>query len=185
MSRRPPSCGVALTGALASSACLPISRLLPATEPVVVGDPTAAWAVPLRASLEVLGNVGVCLLVVAATVALTDLARRPVRRASTVLLAPVTAMGAMPLSVYTAHLIVISTAKRVEDGVVTDDSWPLVIGLVAGSMAGAWLWQRYVGRGPLESLFRWASGRARADAVTSASPPGRDHGAESTGPTKE
>lgn len=177
--------GVALAGALAASACLPLSRLVPATDPVVVGDPTAAWAVPLRASLEVVGNVGVCLLIVAATVALTDLARRPVRRASTALLAPVTAMGAMPLSVYTAHLLVISTAKRVEDGVVTDDSWPLVIGLIVGSMAGAWLWQRYVGRGPLESLFRWASGRARTDAFASASPSGRDDAAESTGPTKE
>ncbi|HEU4755814.1 MAG TPA: heparan-alpha-glucosaminide N-acetyltransferase domain-containing protein [Agromyces sp.] len=176
---------VALAGALAASACLPLSRLVPATDPVVVGDPAATWAVPLRASLEVVGNVGVCLLIVAATVTLTDLARRPVRRASTALLAPVTAMGAMPLSVYTAHLIVISAAKRVEDGVVTDDSWPLVIGLIAGSMAGAWLWQRYIGRGPLESLFRWASGRTRAEAFTSASPPGRDDAAESTGPTKE
>ena len=77
-------------------------------------------------------------------------------------------MGAMPLTVYTAHLVVIAASKRRENGVVTDDSWPLLVGLVAGSMLFAWLWQRYVGRGPLEMLFRWASGRSRLEATVSA-----------------
>jgi uncharacterized membrane protein YeiB len=76
-------------------------------------------------------------------------------------LAPVTAMGAMPLTIYTAHLVILSASKRRVDGVLTDDSWPLLIGLIVGSMLFAWLWQRYVGRGPLEMLLRWASGRSR------------------------
>jgi uncharacterized membrane protein YeiB len=98
-------------------------------------------------------------------VTLTALARRSVRRVATTVLSPVIAMGAMPLSIYTIHLVVISLAIREEDGVVTDDSWPLVIGLVAGSMVFAWLWRRYLGRGPLERALRWASGRDRADAA--------------------
>jgi uncharacterized membrane protein YeiB len=80
-------------------------------------------------------------------------------------------MGAMPLSIYTIQLVVISFAKRVENGVVTDDSWQLLIGLIAGSMIFALVWRRYVGRGPLELLLRWASGRDRADAATAPTPP--------------
>jgi len=69
----------------------------------------------------------------------------------------------MPLSIYTLHLVVISLAKRRENGFLTDDSWLLVIGLVVGSMLFAWLWRRYLGRGPLERALRWASGRDRAE----------------------
>ena len=130
----------------------------------------AGWSVPLRASLETIGNVGVSALVVAAMLTLTALARAPVRRVATTILSPIIAMGAMPLSIYTIHLVVISLAIRVEGGVRTDDSWALVIGLVVGAMAFAWLWRRYLGRGPLERMLRWASGRDRADAASASSP---------------
>ncbi len=101
---------------------------------------------------------------VAAAVALTALARPPVRRVAGIVLSPVTAMGSMPLTIYTAHLIVISLGKyRSERGVVTDDSWPLLIGSIIGSMLFAWLWRRYLGRGPLERALRWASVRDRAE----------------------
>jgi len=150
---------VALVGTAAASVFLPLSSLLP--PPELVSE--AGWSVPLRASLESLGNVGVGALVVAAMLALTSLARPAVRRVAGAVLSPVVAMGAMPLSIYTIHLVVIALAKRQEDGVPTDDSWPLVIGLIVGSMAFAWLWRRYLGRGPLERLLRWASGRDRAD----------------------
>jgi uncharacterized membrane protein YeiB len=86
-----------------------------------------------------------------------------VRRSFGAILAPVIAMGAMPLSIYTIQLVVISFAKRTENGVATDDSWPLLIGLVVGSMIFALVWRRYIGRGPLELLLRWASGRDRTD----------------------
>jgi uncharacterized membrane protein YeiB len=66
--------------------------------------------------------------------------------------------------------VVITLAIREEDGVVTDDSWPLLIGLIVGSMAFAWLWRRYLGRGPLERVLRWASGRDRADAAPASTP---------------
>lgn len=151
----------ALAGALAASVTLPLSRLLPdASLPATAAD---AWAAPVRASLEVVGNTAVGLVVVAATVALTALARPAVRRVAGAVLSPVTAMGGMPLTIYTAHLIVISLGKyRSESGVVTDDSWPLLIGSIIGSMLFAWLWRRSVGRGPLETALRWASGRGRA-----------------------
>jgi uncharacterized membrane protein YeiB len=74
-------------------------------------------------------------------------------------------MGAMPLSIYTLHLAVISAAIRTEDGFRTDDSFELLAGLILGSMLFAWLWRRYLGRGPLERLLRWASGRSRSDAA--------------------
>lgn len=151
----------ALAGAAAASVFLPLSAQLPAPE--LASE--AGWSVPVRASLETLGNVGVGVLVVAAMLTLTALARPAVRRVASALLSPVIAMGAMPLSIYTMHLVVIALAIHDEQGVVTDDSWPLLVGLVAGSMAFAWLWRRYVGRGPLEQLLRWASGRDRLEAV--------------------
>jgi uncharacterized membrane protein len=157
----------ALVGTAAASVFLSIAAQLP--PPEVVSE--AAWSVPLRASLEVLGNVGVGALVVAATLTLTALARPVVRRVAGTILSPVVAMGAMPLSIYTIQLVVISFAKRVENGVVTDDSWQLLIGLIAGSMIFALVWRRYVGRGPLELLLRWASGRDRADAAAAPTPP--------------
>ena len=154
---------IALAGLVAASVFLPISSKLPPPEHVA----EAGWSVPLRASIETLGNTGVCLVVVAATLALTALARPGVRRAASAILSPVIAMGAMPLSIYTIHLVVISLAIRREDGVATDDSWALVVGLIVGSMAFAWLWRRYLGRGPLERALRTASGRERAEAQSS------------------
>ncbi|WP_448003667.1 heparan-alpha-glucosaminide N-acetyltransferase domain-containing protein [Agromyces bauzanensis] len=152
----------ALAGTAAASVFLPLAAQLPAPE--LVSE--AGWSVPLRASLEALGNVGVGALVVAAMLTLTALARPAVRRVASTVLSPVIAMGGLPLSIYTIHLVVIALAIREEDGVATDDSWPLLIGLVVGSMVFAWLWRRYLGRGPLERLLRWASGRDRVDPVT-------------------
>ncbi|MGR2753410.1 heparan-alpha-glucosaminide N-acetyltransferase domain-containing protein [Agromyces arachidis] len=153
--------GTALAGAIVASVALPVSRVLPGADASVPGAGDE-WAAPIRAALETVGNTAVGLMIVAATVTLTGLARPAVRRIASVALSPVGAMGAMPLTIYTAHLIVISFGKyRREDGVISDDSWPLLIGLTIGSMLFAWLWRRYLGRGPLEQALRWASGRSR------------------------
>ncbi|WP_395246117.1 heparan-alpha-glucosaminide N-acetyltransferase domain-containing protein [Agromyces sp. MMS24-K17] len=114
----------------------------------------------LGESLHALANVGVGCLVVATAVALTALAAPAVRRIASAVASPVTAMGAMPFTIYTVHLVVLAASIRVEDGLLTDDSWALAIGLVLGSMAFAWTWRRYLGRGPLETIMRWASLRA-------------------------
>jgi uncharacterized membrane protein len=156
----------ALVSTVAAAVFLPLSRLLPA--PDVVAE--SSWSVPLRASLEALGNVGVSGLVVAATLTLMSLSRPQVGRSARAVLSPLTAMGSMPLTIYTLHLVVISLAVRVEDGTRTDDSWPLLIGLIAGSMVFALLWRRFVGRGPLEQLLRRASGRDRTDLSTTPAP---------------
>lgn len=154
--------GAALGGAVVASVALPLSWALTGPADLVPGPDVPDWHAPVRASLETVGNTAVCVLIVAAAVALTTLARPAVRRFAGAVLSPVVAMGAMPLTVYTGHLIVISLAKyRAESGVVTDDSWPLLVWLTIGSMAFAWLWRRFVGRGPLEQVFRWASGRGR------------------------
>ncbi|MDQ0895280.1 heparan-alpha-glucosaminide N-acetyltransferase domain-containing protein [Agromyces ramosus] len=151
----------ALAGTTAAAMLLPIAAMLPGEEVAT----EASWAAPLRASLETVGNTGVGVLVVAGMMLLTAFARPPVRRVASALLSPVTAMGSMPLSVYTLHLVVIAASIRAENGVMTDDSFELLAGLVLGSMVFAWLWRRYLGRGPLERLLRWASGRSRADAA--------------------
>jgi len=160
---------IALVGAAAASVFLSIASLLP--PPELISE--AEWSVPLRASLEVLGNVGVSAVIVAAMLMLTALARPAVRRLAGTILSPVIAMGAMPLSIYTLHLVVIALAIRRDDGVVTDDSWPLLIGLIIGAMVFAWVWRRWLGRGPLERLLRWASGRDRADAAGTPAPASR------------
>ena len=152
----------ALAGTTVAVVLLPIVALLPGEE--VVSE--ASWAVPLGASLAALGNVGVGVVVVAGMLLLMQFARPGVRRVASMVLSPITAMGSMPLSVYSLHLVVIAAAIRVEDGFYTDDSFELLLGLIVGSMLFAWLWRRYLGRGPLERMLRWASGRSRADAST-------------------
>jgi uncharacterized membrane protein len=157
---------IALVGTAAASVFLLIAARLPAPELAA----EASWSVPLRASVETLGNVGVGSLIVASMVTVTAFARPWVRRAAGTILSPVIAMGAMPLSIYTMQLIVLGFSIRVEDGVMTDDSWGLLVGLVVGSMVFAWVWRRYLGRGPLERALRWASGRDRADASPAPTP---------------
>ncbi|MGW9631951.1 heparan-alpha-glucosaminide N-acetyltransferase domain-containing protein [Agromyces sp. NPDC055520] len=165
----------AVAGTTVAAVLLPIVALMPggnaaasvdpALDPAAEPDP---WVSALRTSLEAVGNVGVGVVVVAGMLLLTSFARPRVRRVAGAVLSPITAMGSMPLSVYTLHLLVLAASIRVETGIYTDDSVELLVGLVIGSMLFAWLWRRYLGRGPLERLLRWASGRSRADA---ASPP--------------
>lgn len=157
----------ALTGTIAAVVFLPAGLALIELGAVQQSDPATAAAstgsLAVGESLHALGNVGVGAAIVAAMVTLTALAREPVRRVASALLSPITAMGAMPFTIYTVHLVVLAAAIRVENGFRTDDSWPLTIGLIVGSMVFAWCWRRFVGRGPLETGMRYASGRARAE----------------------
>lgn len=157
----------ALLGTVAAVAFLPAGVALITSGSLQQSDPAAIEAalrsLAVGESLQALGNVGVGALVVAAAVTLTALAREPVRGVAAALLSPVTAMGAMPFTIYTVHLVVLAGSIRVEDGFRTDDSWPLTIGLIVGSMVFAWCWRRFVGRGPLETGMRYASGRTRTE----------------------
>ncbi|WP_022894024.1 heparan-alpha-glucosaminide N-acetyltransferase domain-containing protein [Agromyces subbeticus] len=148
-----------LFGAASAALLLPLAAILPSPQSL----PDATWSVPLRAALETVANVGVGAAVLAVLLWLTGLASTGVRRAATAVASPVTAMGSMPLSVYTVHLVVIALAIRTDPatGMPTDDSWGLLVGLIVGSMLFAWLWRRFVGRGPLEWALRVLSGRSR------------------------
>ncbi|MFB9309133.1 putative membrane protein [Agromyces hippuratus] len=155
----------ALAGAATAAVLLPVVALMPGGADEASAGEADAWTSALRTSLEVLGNVGVGVVVVAGMLLLTFFARPSVRRVAGAVLSPVIAMGAMPLTIYTLHLVVLAASIRIEGGYSTDDSFELLLGLIVGSMVFAWLWRRYLGRGPLERALRWASGRSRADAA--------------------
>ncbi|RXZ51149.1 DUF418 domain-containing protein [Agromyces fucosus] len=162
----------ALVGAVTAAVLLPIVALMPGgiAAPLDVEVEVDPAVSALRTSLEALGNVGVGVVVVAGMLLLTFFARPQVRRVAGVVLSPIIAMGSMPLTIYTLHLVVLAVSIRVENGYYTDDSGELLLGLVVGSMVFAWLWRHYLGRGPLERLLRWASGRSRADAARATTP---------------
>ncbi|GLI26193.1 hypothetical protein ARHIZOSPH14_04350 [Agromyces rhizosphaerae] len=152
--RRPSTTAIAgLVGLAAVVAYLPGNALLD------MGSGTLADAV--GTSLVTFANVGAGLALTAALLAVTQWGTDATRRAASIALSPLSAMGSMPLTVYTAHVVVISQAIRIEDGVPEDDSWTLLALTILGSMAFALAWRRWVGRGPLEALFRWVSGRDR------------------------
>ena len=135
-----------------------------AAEPRVTQVPLPIAAI--GTSAFTIGNVGfgiaLTMLCLALTSTVCGLPRR-VARGIAAGLSPVGAAGAMPLSVYTAHLLVLLAAThRTPEGSLTDDGWPVVIGLVVGALAVSWLWRRYLGRGPLEYVIGRLSGRVPA-----------------------
>jgi len=83
------------------------------------------------------------------------LVRTPVR----VLLAPVAAAGSMPLSLYTAHVLVLATTDN-------DDPTRYYLLQVAAALLLALLWRRWVGRGPLELLLALLTGPVAGRART-------------------
>jgi uncharacterized membrane protein YeiB len=62
------------------------------------------------------------------------------------LLAPLAAVGSMPLTVYTAHLLVLHRTD-------SDDPTAYYFLQVGAALVLAPLWRRFVGRGPLEALL--------------------------------
>lgn len=125
----------------------------------------ALMNVAVGTSAFTIGNVGFCfaftMLLIGLTSTVFGLSRRAARGAATVL-SPIGAAGAMPLSVYTAHLLVLLAATReTVGGGRTDNGWPVVIGLTVGALTLPWLWRRLVGRGPLEIAIGILSGRVR------------------------
>lgn len=104
---------------------------------------------------ELVGNTGVALLIIG----VCALIARPLP-----LLRPALAFGSMSLTVYTAHLLAIWWEG---DEVVWEPSNAFFVALTLGLMTFAFLWNRWLGRGPLERLVTWASG-AGADALLKA-----------------
>ncbi|HEX4356530.1 MAG TPA: heparan-alpha-glucosaminide N-acetyltransferase domain-containing protein [Pseudonocardia sp.] len=71
------------------------------------------------------------------------------------LLRPLAAAGAMTLTLYSAHLLVLAT------GVLDGAPEVLYVLLVVGALIFAFHWQRRFGQGPLERLVGEVAGRAR------------------------
>ncbi|WP_347060421.1 DUF418 domain-containing protein [Blastococcus sp. HT6-30] len=108
-------------------------------------------------TFEVVGSTGFALLVVVACLLVAERLPRPA--------APFAAVGAMALTVYSAHLLAIrilmdATPGRVQGPVL----W---LWFAGAALVGAVVWRRTVGRGPLESLLTWTSSRAAGLAPSS------------------
>jgi uncharacterized membrane protein YeiB len=76
-------------------------------------------------------------------------------------LVPFAAVGSMTLTLYTLHVLVVAN----DSPLLTDDRFTFWAAQVVVALVVATVWQRLVGRGPLETVSSWISGRAAA-AVT-------------------
>lgn len=96
--------------------------------------------------LDLLGTAGSALLVLGILLL--------VGRWVPLLLAPLAAAGSMPLTLYTAHVVVLGTTD-------TDDPVRYYLLQVAAALVLATAWRRLVGRGPLEAAVAAVAGRVR------------------------
>jgi uncharacterized membrane protein len=71
------------------------------------------------------------------------------------LVRPLAALGAMPLTLYTVHVLTVAAVQ-------TDDPLTFYLAQIAVGTGAALLWRRYVGRGPLEAVLAAASRAATA-----------------------
>ncbi|MET0788217.1 MAG: DUF418 domain-containing protein [Cellulomonas sp.] len=97
-------------------------------------------------TFEVVGNVGVALLVIAACLALAE--RWPA------VLAPLAAVGSLALTAYTVHVVAIAVLGRT---VVYDATVEVWLAFLLTTVALCWLWAATVGRGPLEWVLHRVS----------------------------
>ncbi|ASO22573.1 putative membrane protein [Actinoalloteichus hoggarensis] len=89
---------------------------------------------------DVVGATGVALLVLAACLFLV---RAGVVRS---VLSPIIAVGSMPLTIYSGHLVGLAMLGSVPPEL----DFPVLISFIVGAGAFAMVWHRFVGRGPLE-----------------------------------
>ncbi|WP_067449765.1 DUF418 domain-containing protein [Actinomadura macra] len=125
----------------------------------VDGDPAggAAWLLTAAPHSETtpwaVGSTGAALMVLAAALAAVDMLPW-LRRLAT----PLIAVGAMSLTAYVAHIVVLLPLG-------TDDlpSWPphLLLGFIGAVTVPAFVWSRYFRRGPLEYMVHSATKASR------------------------
>lgn len=130
-------CGLALTGyglGVAASAGAPGLAAWSSVEPHA--DTT----------LEVVGNLGVAVLLVAGVQSLAE------TRLGRILLSPVAATGALALTVYTAQIVAI--ALMGPDVVYEQTTNGTLVAFTVVTLTACTLWVHLVGRGPLERLMR-------------------------------
>ena len=71
---------------------------------------------------------------------------------------PLAAVGSMPLTIYTAQILVLAAFEGAYPFAEDAEKWTLLAGLVVGSVVVASLWRRFAGKGPLERLMAGISG---------------------------
>ncbi|MGB6164276.1 MAG: hypothetical protein WCF33_05145 [Pseudonocardiaceae bacterium] len=76
-------------------------------------------------------------------------------------LRPLAAAGAMTLTLYCGHLLVLGT------GVLADAPETMYVLLVVGALVFGFAWQRWLGQGPLERLVAITANHARRAIVIS------------------
>jgi uncharacterized membrane protein YeiB len=92
-----------------------------------------------------LGSAGFAVAVIALSLVVADALPR--------LTYPIASVGAMALTVYSLHIVVLWVFPDASGGI----AWFL---LMAGAVVFAVTWRLVVGRGPLERLLTWSSNRA-------------------------
>lgn len=127
----------------------PATVVVDSTEFPVVLDELITSAPHSSTVFEVLGNIGVCLLMLVACLWLAE--RWP--RA----MAPLAATGALALTAYVGHILVIWLvgAQVVWDATV--GGWLAFLVVIVG---GCWAWRAGVGRGPAEWVLHRIAARA-------------------------
>jgi uncharacterized membrane protein YeiB len=119
-----------------------------------VGEWEASWMTGAEphsgTTFELVGSCGFAVLVIAGCLVVAD--RLPL------LTAPLRAVGAMALSVYSAQIVVLWAL--IDEGSARPQGVGLWLVFLVCALAGAGLWRAWLGRGPLERLLTWSSTRA-------------------------
>lgn len=121
-------------------------------------------------TLEIFASGGLALLVIG----LCLLIGRPLRW----VLLPLSAMGSMPLTAYSLHIVAILAIGGPMSFISSNGIW---LALVLGLLALCTLWAALLGRGPLERLTAWAARRS-AGAAGPARPAPAQSGADAGPP---
>ncbi|HWJ53709.1 MAG TPA: heparan-alpha-glucosaminide N-acetyltransferase domain-containing protein, partial [Propionibacteriaceae bacterium] len=139
-----------------------ITSAEPNSDPATVGNEilwdaermSSWWWLAVRSHhsgtpIDALHTLGTAIAVLGAVLLITKL------RAARSVLWPVGVAGAMTLTIYSAHVLVLGS------GLLSDDPLALFVVSTAAALAFAVVWRRLVGQGPLERFVAVAAGWAR------------------------
>ncbi|WP_327346079.1 DUF418 domain-containing protein [Streptomyces europaeiscabiei] len=107
-------------------------------------------------TFDIIGSVGVAILVIVGATAAMDRLPRLRRLAK-----PVVAVGTMSLTAYVGHFVVQSWLAELGVGPGGEQSWVPLLMFVLGAIVFAAIWSRFFRRGPLEYLLNAATKPAK------------------------
>jgi uncharacterized membrane protein len=114
-------------------------------------------AEPFYQSLLYAGSTGFALALVTFAIFVTTSGIRWLATSSRFVFIPVAAMGALPITVYSLHVLYLAIVDHFTTLGVSQP-WPVFWVLVLGALLFATLWHFLLGKGPLERLVRWMMG---------------------------